>query len=180
MLRVLLPSGHPPVIVHHYSDEIRWSSDKNVLSVSHQCLVTLSDYLPVAPIALLLVTYQHYLCVTHWNVSDQYPTKLVGNEKSAFRPASGQPPASVEGRHNCLYFVCLCLRCLEHPRRPRRISPFPITTLRHVVVIGIMMLQSWVNTAVRWETRSNYYTDLANMLWQCIWSVTRQSRFLIR
>ena len=69
---------------------------------SYQCptsVLLLSDYLPVAPITLLLVTYQHHICVTIWNVSDQYPTKLVGSEKSAFWPASGQPPASVEGGH---------------------------------------------------------------------------------
>ena len=179
MLRVLLPSGHPPVIVRHYSDEIRWSSDKNVLSVSHQCLVTIrlptgcTDHTPTSNVPTPPVR-DTLKCVRP--IADEIGRKWKIRFPTSFRPATG-----LCGRgHNCLYFVCLCLRCLEHPRRPRRISPFPVTTLRHVVVIGNMMLQSWVNTAVRWETRSNYYTDLANMLWQCIWSVTRQCRFLIR
>ena len=80
----------------------RMSSDEVQMKMSYQCPTSVllpSDYLPVAPITLLLVTYQHYICVTNWNVSDQYPTKLVGSEKSTFRPASGQPPASVEGGH---------------------------------------------------------------------------------
>ena len=80
----------------------RMSSDEVQMKMSYQCptsVLLLSDYLPVAPITLLLVTYQHYICVTNWNVSNQYPTKLVGSEKSTFRPASGQRPASVEGGH---------------------------------------------------------------------------------
>ena len=70
----------------------RMSSDEVQMKMSYQCptsVLLLSDYLPVAPITLLLVTYQHYICVTNWNVSNQYPTKLVGSEKSTFRPASG-------------------------------------------------------------------------------------------
>ena len=70
----------------------RMSSDEVQMKMSYQCptsVLLLSDYLQVAPITLLLVTYQHHLCVTNWNVSDQYLTKLVGNEKYAFRPASG-------------------------------------------------------------------------------------------
>ena len=35
-------SCYLPVIVCHYSDELRWSPDENVLPVSHQCLVTIS------------------------------------------------------------------------------------------------------------------------------------------
>ena len=91
-------SCYLPVIVRHYSDELRWSPDENVLPVSHQCLFTIglptgcSDHTPAS-------NDQHYICATNWNVSDQYPTKLVGSEKSTFRPASGQPPASVEGGH---------------------------------------------------------------------------------
>ena len=84
----------------------RMSSDEVQMKVSYQCptsVLLLSDYLPIVPITLLLVTYQHYICVTNWNVSDQYPTKLVGSEKSTFRPASGQPPGSVEGGHNAWY-----------------------------------------------------------------------------
>ena len=92
-----------PVTFRSLSAISQMSSDEVQMKVSYQCptsVLLLSDYLPVAPITLLLVTYQHHLCMTNWNVSDQYPTKLVGSEKSAFRPASGQPPASVEGGHN--------------------------------------------------------------------------------
>ena len=77
----------------------RMSSDEVQMKMSYQCptsVLLLSDYLPVAPITLLLVTYQHYICVTNWNVSNQYPTKLVGSEKSTFRPASGQRPAGIK------------------------------------------------------------------------------------
>ena len=87
-----------PVTFRSLSAITRMSSDEFQMKMSYQCptsVLLLSDHLPVAPITLLLVTYQHHLCVTNWNVSDQYPTKLVGSEKSAFRPASGQPPASV-------------------------------------------------------------------------------------
>ena len=86
-----------PVTFRSLFSIIRMSSDEVQMKMSYQCptsVLLLSDYLPVAPITLLLVTYQHYICVTNWNVSDQYPTKLVGSEKSTFRPASGQPPAS--------------------------------------------------------------------------------------
>ena len=91
-----------PVTFRSLSAITRMSSDEVQMKMSYQCPTSVllpSDYLPVAPITLLLVTYQHYICVTNWNVSDQYPTKLVGSEKSTFRPASGQPPASVEGGH---------------------------------------------------------------------------------
>ena len=91
-----------PVAFRSLSAITRVSSDEVQMKMSYQCPTSVllpSDYLPVAPITLLLVTYQHYICVTNWNVSDQYPTKLVGSEKSTFRPASGQPPASVEGGH---------------------------------------------------------------------------------
>ena len=85
--------GHCPPLLGWAPMEFRWKCPISVPPV-------LSDYLPVAPITLLLVTYQHHLCVANWNVSDQYPTKLIENEKSAFRPVSVQPPASVEGGHN--------------------------------------------------------------------------------
>ena len=91
-----------PVTLRSLSAITQMSSDEVQMKMSYQCptsVLLLSDYLPVVPITLLLITYQHHLCVTNWNVSDQYPTKLVGSEKSAFRPASGQPPASVEGGH---------------------------------------------------------------------------------
>ena len=90
-----------PVTFRSLSAITRMSSDEVQMKMSYQCptsVLLLSDYLPVAPITLLLVTYQHYICVTK-NVSDEYPTKLVGSEKSTFRSASGQPPASVEGGH---------------------------------------------------------------------------------
>ena len=80
----------------------RWKCPTSVL--------LLSDYLPVAPITLLLIKYQRYICVTNWNMSDQYPTKLVGSEKSTFQPASGQPPASVEGgAYVNIIFECVAL-----------------------------------------------------------------------
>ena len=91
-----------PVTFRSLSAITRMSSDEVQMKMSYQCptsVLLLSDYLPVARITLLLVTYRRYICVTNWNVSDQYPTKLVGSEKSTFRPASGQPPASVEGGH---------------------------------------------------------------------------------
>ena len=91
-----------PVTFRSLSAITRMSSDEVQMKMSYQCptsVLLLSDYLPIASISLLLVTYQHYICVTNWNVADQYPTKLVGSEKSTFRPASGQPPASVEGGH---------------------------------------------------------------------------------
>ena len=48
-----------PVIVRHYSDELRWRSDENVLPVSHQCLVTIglptdcSDHTPASNVPAL-------------------------------------------------------------------------------------------------------------------------------
>ena len=99
VLCVLLSSGHPPSL----SAITRMSSDEVQMKMSYMCptsVLLLSDYLPVAPITLLLVTYQHHLCVTNWNVSDQYPTKLVGNEKIRF-PTSFRPAIGLCGRgHN--------------------------------------------------------------------------------
>ena len=89
-----------PVTFRSLSSITRMSSDEVQMKISYQCptsVLLLSDYLTVAPITLLLVMYQHHLCVTNWNVSDQYPTKLVRSEKSTFRPAPGQLLASVEG-----------------------------------------------------------------------------------
>ena len=91
-----------PVTFPSLSAITRMSSDEVHMKLSYQCptsVLSLSDNLPDAPITLLLVTHQHHLCVTNWNVSDQYPTKLVGSEKSAFPPAPGQTPASVHGGH---------------------------------------------------------------------------------
>ena len=85
-------SCYLPVIVRHYSDELRWSPDENVLPVSHQRLVTIglptgcSDHTPASNVPALYLR-DKLKCV------DQ----LVGSEKSTFRPVSGQTPASVEG-----------------------------------------------------------------------------------
>ena len=111
---VCLATGKCPVCsvtFRSLSAITRMRPDEVQMKMSYQCptsVLLLSYYLPVAPITLLLVTYQHHLCVTNWNVSDQYPTKLVGSEKSAFRPASGQPRASVEGGHYVLYSGAVC------------------------------------------------------------------------
>ena len=105
-----------PVTFRSLSAIIRMSSDEVQMKMSYQCPTSVllpSDYLPVAPITLLLVTYQHYICVTNWNVSDQYPTKLVGSEKSTFRPASGKPPAS----------LAIIISLLKGGRHTRLITP---------------------------------------------------------
>ena len=130
-----------PVTSRSLSAITRMSSDEVQMKMSYQCptsVLSLSDYLPVAPITLLLVTYQHYICLTNWNVSDQYPTKLVGSEKSTFRPASGQPPASVEGGHKVQFNNIPALVQIMAWRRPgdKPLSePIMISLLTHICVI---------------------------------------------
>ena len=87
-------SCYLPVIVRHYSDELRWSPDENVLPVSHQCLVTTgcSDHTPASNVPALYLR-DKLKCVRPISVE-------IGRKwKSTFRTASGQPPASVEGGH---------------------------------------------------------------------------------
>ena len=64
----------------HCSPLLGWALMKFRWKMSYMCptsVLLLSDYLPVAPIILLLVRYQHHLGVTNWNVSNQYPTKMT-------------------------------------------------------------------------------------------------------
>ena len=70
----------------------RTISDEVQMKMSWQCLATIglpTDYSDHNPTSTMVNFKQ-------WNVSGQYLTKLFGHEKSAFQPASCQPPASVE------------------------------------------------------------------------------------
>ena len=83
VLCVPLPSRHPKSLIAI----TRMSSDEVQMKMSYQFLTIrlstgCSDHNPTSNVPA-------HLCMTNWNVSDQYPTKLFGNEKSAFRPATG-------------------------------------------------------------------------------------------
>ena len=93
VLCVLVSSGHPPSL----SAITRMSSDEVQMKMSYMCptsVLLLSDYLPVAPITLLLVTYHaapslrdKLKCVRP--ISDEIGRKWKIRFPTSFRPAIG-------------------------------------------------------------------------------------------
>ena len=81
-----------PVIVRHYSDELRWSPDENVLPVSHQCLVIIglptgcSDHTPASNVPALYLR-DKLKCVQP--ISDKIGRKWKIDFPTSFRPAAG-------------------------------------------------------------------------------------------
>ena len=80
------------VIVHHYSDELRWSQDENVLPVSHQCLVTIrlptscSDHTPASNVPAPSLR-DKLKCIQP--ISDEIGLKWKICFPASFRPATG-------------------------------------------------------------------------------------------
>ena len=85
-------SCYLPVIVRHYSDELRWSPDENVLPVSHQCLVTIglptgcTDHTPASNVPALYLR-DKLKCVRP--ISDEIGRKWKIHFPTSFRPATG-------------------------------------------------------------------------------------------
>ena len=85
-------SCYLPVIVRHYSDELRWSPDENVLPVSHQCLVTIglptgcSDHTPASNIPAPYLR-DKLKCVRP--ISDEIGRKWKIRFPTSFRPTTG-------------------------------------------------------------------------------------------
>ena len=85
-------SCYLPVIVRHYSDELRISPDENVLPVSHQCLVTIglptgcSDHTPASNVPALYLR-DKLKCVRP--ISDEIGRKWIIRFPTSFRPAAG-------------------------------------------------------------------------------------------
>ena len=77
-----------PVTLRSLSAITRMSFDEVRMKMSYQCptsVLILSDHLPVAPITLLLVMYQHHLCVTN---SDEISRKWKIRFPTSFRSAT--------------------------------------------------------------------------------------------
>ena len=85
-------SCYLPVIVRHYSDELRWSPDESVLPLSHQCLVTIglptgcSDHTPASNVPALYLR-DKLKCVRP--ISDEIGRKWKIYFPTSFRPAAG-------------------------------------------------------------------------------------------
>ena len=85
-------SCYRPVIVRHYSDELRWSPDENVLPVSHQCLVTIglptgcTDHTPASNVPALYLR-DKLKCVRP--ISDEIGRKWKIHFPTSYRPATG-------------------------------------------------------------------------------------------
>ena len=85
-------SCYLPVIVRHFSDELRWSPDENILPVSHQCLVTIglptgcSDHTPASNVPALYLR-DKLKCVRP--ISNEIDRKWKIYFPTSFRPAAG-------------------------------------------------------------------------------------------
>ena len=85
-------SWYLPVIVRHFSDELRWSPDESVLPVSHQCLVTIrlptgcSDHTPASNVPAPSLR-DKLKCVRP--ISDEIGRKWKIRFPTSFRPATG-------------------------------------------------------------------------------------------
>ena len=85
-------SCYLPVIVRHYSDELQWSPDENVLPVSHQGLVTIglptgcTDHTPASNVPALYLR-DKLKCVRP--ISDEIGRKWKIHFPTSFRPATG-------------------------------------------------------------------------------------------
>ena len=85
-------SCYLPAIVRHYSDELRWRQDENVLPVSHQCLVTTglptgcSDHTPAGNVPALYLR-DKLKCVRP--ISDEIGRKWKTHFPTSYRPAAG-------------------------------------------------------------------------------------------
>ena len=85
-------SCYLPVIVRHFSDELWWRPDENVLPVSHQCLVTIrlptgcSDHTPASNVPAPSLR-DKLKCVQP--ISDEIGRKWKIRFPTSFRPATG-------------------------------------------------------------------------------------------
>ena len=99
-------SCYLPVIVRHYSDELRWSPDENVLPVSHQCLVTIglptgcSDHTPASNVPALYLR-DKLKCVRP--ISDEIGRKWKIYFPTSFRPAAGLCGRGATGNIFCIW-----------------------------------------------------------------------------
>ena len=113
--QVSCASCYLPVIVRHYSDELRWSPDENVLPVSHQCLVTIglptgcSDHTPASNVPAPYLR-DKLKCVRP--ISDEIGRKWKIRFPTSFRPTTGLcGRGALNWREHTWYWCTLTKTC---------------------------------------------------------------------